>query len=89
MPWTWDPSKNIENLQKHHISFETAQLVFNDRHFITLPDPYPSEERWRTIGRVENDIVFVVHSWPTPEFDGRIISARKATPTERRAYEER
>jgi hypothetical protein len=38
-------------------------------------------------------VVFVVHTWPEPDPDtgeevGRIISARKATAHERRAYEE-
>ena len=38
-------------------------------------------------------VVFVVHTWPEPDPDtgeevGRIISARKATSHERRAYEE-
>jgi len=36
--------------------------------------------------------LFVAHTWPKPEADGeevgRIISARKAMPRERRAYEE-
>jgi uncharacterized protein len=33
--------------------------------------------------------IFVVHTWPDPDGEtGRIISARKATPHERRAYEE-
>jgi uncharacterized DUF497 family protein len=87
--WTWDPNKDAENVQKHGTSFDTAQLVFNDQHFKTLPDPYPWEQRWQTTGRIGNTIVFVVHTWPTPDLTGRIISARKATPSERRAYEER
>jgi uncharacterized protein len=47
----------------------------------------------RTVGVIESATVFVVHTMP--EFDpvegddvGRIMSARKATPRERRAYEE-
>ena len=62
---------------------------------LTLPDPYPDEERWRTIGSpsTQRDVVlFVVHTWPKEdeagEEVGRIISARKATRYERRAYEE-
>ena len=89
MPWTWDPNKDVDNVQKHGISFDTAQLVFNDQHFISLPDPYPSEDRWRTIGRVGNILLFVVHTWTTSDFTGRIISARIARPSERRLYEER
>ena len=50
------------------------------------------EERWHTIGMIGNVVVIVAHTWPTPEPGtgvevGRIISARKATPHERSAYE--
>jgi uncharacterized protein len=57
--------------------------------------PLPNEERWQTIGLIGSMIVFVVHIYP--EFDaemplaeevGRIISARQATPHERRSYED-
>ena len=59
----------------------------------TQEDPYPQEERWRTIGMVGTQVVMVVHTWPeldteTGELIGRIISARKATKHEREAYEE-
>lgn len=91
MHWRWDAVKDKANHQKHGISFETAVLVFEDPLALTLEDPYPDEERWRTIGRVVN-IVMVVHTRPdfdplTGEEVGRIISARKATSHERRAYE--
>ena len=56
-------------------------------------DPYSREPRWQTIGRVGPVVLFVVHTWPEPDpetrrRDRRIISARKATRRERRAYEE-
>ena len=63
MHWRWDAVKDKANLQKHGISFETAVLVFEDPLALTLEDPYPDEERWRTIGRVVN-IVMVVHTQP-------------------------
>jgi hypothetical protein len=93
LPWTWDPKKNRENIRKHHLSFETAQLVFDDPLALSVPDPYPDEERWRTIGAIGRVAVLVVHTSPvldpsTGEEVGRIISARKATPRERKAYEE-
>lgn len=96
MQWTWDPEKNRTNKRDHGISFEVAQLVFDDALAITLPDPYEHEERWRTVGTpsIQGQLVlFVVHTWPEPHVPdgsgiGRIISARKATSHERRAYEE-
>ena len=95
MRWVWDAEKNRTNWRVHKVSFETAQLVFDDPLAITLPDPSPEEERWRSVGSpsARSDVVlFVVHTWPeadaTGEEIGRIISARKATSHERRAYEE-
>ena len=53
------------------------------------PDPYENEVRWQTIGRVGSSVLVVVHTLlETGEEQGRIISARKATPYERKWYEE-
>jgi len=91
--WTWDPAKNRTNLRSHGIIFEDATFVFSDPLAATREDPYPYEQRWRTIGMVGTQVLMVVHTWP--EFDtetgeeiGRIITARKATRHEREAYEE-
>ena len=93
--WIWDPGKDRIHWRDHKVSFEIAELVFDDPLAITLSDPYPGQERWRTIGTpsAQSDVVlFVVHTWPqedqTGEEVGRIISARKATRRERGAYEE-
>lgn len=93
MRWTWDQAKNEANLQAHSLSFEAAAYVFDDPLSATQEDPYPHEQRWRTIGMVGTQVVMVVHTWP--DFDtetgdeiGRIISARKATRRERETYEE-
>jgi uncharacterized DUF497 family protein len=86
----WDDKKNARNRRKHRISFETAVLVFQDPRRVTVFDSeVDGEERWHTVGLVKGQIVvLVVH---TMEGDGdevvRMISARKATPTERRIYE--
>ena len=93
MHWVWDKEKDAINRRKHKLGFETASLVFHDSLAASRRDPYPDEERWQTIGLIGPVIVFVVHT--APEVDpltgveiGRIVSARKATPHERRAYEE-
>ena len=93
MRWVWDQAKNEANLRAHYLSFEAAVFVFDDPMSATRGDPYPYEQRWRTIGMVGTQIVMVVHTWPdlyteTGEEVGRIISARKATRHEREAYEE-
>jgi uncharacterized DUF497 family protein len=87
--WAWNNVKNRDNKRKHGLSFETAQLVFDDPHALSLPDPFENEERWQTVGVIGRVTVFVVHTWPESDTEtGRIISARKATVNERRAYEE-
>jgi uncharacterized protein len=91
--WKWDEAKNQANKQKHGLSFETAQFVFNDPLAVSRSDSYPEEERWQTIGFINGVVVLVVHTYPvydreSKEEIGRIISARKATKYERRIYEE-
>ncbi len=89
MSWTWDEDKNDANKQKHGISFEVAQYVFDDSMLSTDNDPYPDEERFRTIGMVEGILILVVHTLTDGDDEtGRIISARKPTRHERQTYEE-
>lgn len=93
MRWTWNERKDRANRRAHGLSFETAALVFDDPLAASRPDPHPHEQRWHTIGMIGGVVVLVVHTWPEPdeaagEEVGRIISARKATPHERKAYEE-
>ncbi len=93
MHWSWDPKKAKANLEKHKVSFELAERALGDPLCISVPDPNPDEERWRTLGSPSTDgivVLYVVHTWPEDESGvGRIISARKATSHEKQAYEER
>lgn len=93
MRWERDPNKNRANLRDHGIEFETAILVFDDPLAATVPDSHPDEERWRTMGVAGTTLIMVVHTSPKTDLEtgedvGRIISARKLTPRERRLYEE-
>lgn len=93
MRWTWNDTKNRTNKRDHGLSFETAQLVFDDPLALSRPDPHPDGDRWQTVGRVGPVLLFVVHTWPEVgpigvDAVGRLISARKATAHERKAYEE-
>lgn len=86
----WNEVKDQRNREKHRISFETAKLVFDDPFARSVLDRVvESEERWHTIGMMRGLTVVVAHTY-REEGDVeviRIISARKATPAERRAYE--
>lgn len=89
MIWLWDDEKDRSNLGKHAMSFATAQLVFDDPLALSRIDDFADEERWQTVGRIGAVTIFVVHTVSlTNGEEGRIISARKATSHERRAYEE-
>jgi uncharacterized protein len=87
--FTWDAAKARANLSKHGISFEEAQTVFSDDNAILVPDPdhAAEEERFLLIGLSGAlRVLVVVHCEPGPERTIRLISARRATPSERGQY---
>ena len=92
----WDEAKNLSNQRKHDgVSFEGARLVFQDPLHVSARDRIEGgEQRWQTIGAVQGVVILVVaHTVTEDDADGgsveiiRIISARRATPRERRRYE--
>ncbi len=82
----WDENKNQQNLKKHQISFEEAVEIFNGFVFTAIDERYDYDEtREISIGAIQGVVIItVIHT----ERNGniRIISARKATPKERRQY---
>jgi uncharacterized protein len=86
----WDDAKNETNKSKHGIDFEMARLIFEDPFCITFVERVTNgEERWHAIGSIENLIILVVvHTYREEDSEEaiRIISARRATPKERRLY---
>jgi hypothetical protein len=92
MRFEWDGQKNRRNRAKHRVSFESAVLVFDDPHALsTLERIQDGEERWQTIGMAGGIVILLVaHTYEETggEQVVHIISARKATPHERRVYEE-
>lgn len=85
----WDDKKEKINLQKHGISFEEAITLFIDPYSITIYDPDHSDEeaRFIDIGTSNKGRILAV-VYTERENKIRIISCRKALPTERRRYEE-
>lgn len=82
----WDPSKARTNLQKHNVDFADAVGVFDDPFALTREDPHPNEPRQVTLGSDSLNRILVV-CWTPRRTAIRIISARRATPAERRQYE--
>lgn len=85
----WDPNKNEINKKKHGLSFETAREVFEDEFAVLFDDPDHSfeEDRFLILGMIKTEQICIVsHCYRENENIIRIISARRATKTEQRAY---
>jgi len=83
----WDPAKARSNLAKHEIRFADAASVLNHEFAISILDSGPSgEERFVTVGADALGRILVV-SYTYRRNRIRIISARRATKSERKEYE--
>jgi len=89
MRFAWNEKKAASNLVKHGISFEEAVTVFGDPLSDTFPDLNHSleEQRFIIIGAALSGKILVVAHTDDGEL-ARIISAREATPGERKSYEQ-
>ena len=86
----WDPNKASTNQINHGVSFEEASTVFADTLSLTIYDEDHSEneDRWIILGMSDQQrLLVVVHTDRGAAI--RLISARRATPQERRTYEQR
>ena len=89
LAFEWDEAKARENLKKHKVGFDEGKTIFNDPFLLTFPDidTAGAEERYVNIGlSIRDRVLVLIHT----ERQGRIriISCRKASPRERRHYEE-
>jgi uncharacterized DUF497 family protein len=85
----WDEDKNRKNIISHKISFEEAKTIFFDPNakIIYDPDHSKDEDRFIILGISKLlNILVVCHCYKENENTIRIISARKATPKERKQY---
>lgn len=57
----WDDKKNIENLKKHRVDFQTAQYAFIDRKRVIAEDLTHSktEKRYYCFGKVKGGVLTV------------------------------
>jgi len=86
----WEPRKASANLKKHGISFEEAKSVFYDERarLISDPDHSEDEDRFILLGLSYSlRVILVCHCYRSKGNVIRIISARKASNTELKAYE--
>jgi uncharacterized protein len=82
-----DPAKAVGNLRKHGVSFADAEGVFMDPLALHRIDPdAEAEERFVAVGASSaGQLLVVVYAIRGDSV--RLISARRATPAERRCYE--
>ena len=88
----WDPRKAAANRRKHGVSFTEAEKVFADEHALLLADPEHSdaEDRFLLLGLSAGlRMLVVVHCYRAGDTVIRLVSARRADPSERRQYDER
>lgn len=83
----WGDAKARANLRKHGVDFLDAPAMFTGR-LLTAADLRQDygEERWVGIGDTAGRTLVIAFSQPAAATI-RVISLRKATKSERRAYE--
>ena len=89
MRFAWDAAKAEENLRKHGVSFEEGSTVFADENARLKHDPDHSrdEDRFILLGfSAKLRLLIVCHAYRENDNVIRMISARKATPNERKQY---
>ena len=89
LSFEWDPVKSRTNAGKHGVTFDEATTVFSDERALVIEDPDHSEaeERFILLGlSMKLRVLVVCHCLRESAGTIRIISARKATRSERQQY---
>jgi len=89
MKVVWDIKKAAANIRNHGIEFSHACTVLDDPMAVTIEDTRHGEQRFVTIGAdLLGRVLVVVYAYSAEE-EIRLISARRASPKERRVYEQK
>jgi uncharacterized protein len=85
----WDRQKASSNVRKHGVTFDKATTAFGDPLALLMADPDHSleEERYLLLGVSNRQRLLVVAFAERPP-GTRLISARRAAPSELKRYEE-
>jgi uncharacterized DUF497 family protein len=89
MKYEWDDTKAQLNLAKHSVNFEEAQTAFDDPLYVDFydPDHSISEHRYILLGQSKQGRLLFI-SYMERDAAIRLISAREATSSERKNYEQ-
>lgn len=85
MKFEWDTNKNSSNKSKHGIDFESAKELWLDGNRIEIRVPFPVEDRWIVIGKLQKKIWTAIYTIRGESV--RIISVRRAGTKEVALYE--
>ncbi|MBI3398625.1 MAG: BrnT family toxin [Deltaproteobacteria bacterium] len=85
MKFEWDSDKSSSNKSKHGIDFDTAKELWLDENRIEIHAPYPLEDRWIVIGKLQKKIWISIYTIRNEAI--RIISVRRARKKEVELYE--
>ncbi|MCL1875238.1 MAG: BrnT family toxin [Synergistaceae bacterium] len=87
MLFEWDEEKRKINIERHHIDFEEAILIYDDFVITAVSEQHDlAEERFLSIGLLRGLEIVVVFTMRGEK--RRIISARRARKAERIKYHE-
>lgn len=81
----YDSNKSQSNLEKHGISFDSAQALWDDPDLLEIPANTADEPRFVVIGRIEGKHWSGIITYREERI--RIISVRRSRPEEVRLYE--
>lgn len=81
----FDPDKSSANLAKHEIDFEAAQALWDDDRLAVITARSVEEHRVAVVAMLGGKIWTAVYTERGEAF--RIISVRRARPSEVREYE--
>ena len=83
----FDPAKSDTNKRKHGIDFDEARAIWQDDDRLEIESrDTRAETRWLVIGRREDRIWVAIITYR--DHNIRIISCRRARPTEEQLYEQ-
>ena len=86
MTFECDENKNAINQEKHGISFQEAQRLWDDAGLIVLPSRFPDEDRFLAIETIDSKHWTAIFTERGEDI--RIISVRRARQNERDLYEQ-
>jgi hypothetical protein len=84
MEFEWSEPKRLAVLDARQLDFLDGRRLFDGRSICSALSPRGSEERWISIGELDNEIIAIVWTWRGSAI--RIITMRKARDEEKRRY---